>query len=403
MKGTFTLVLALLLIVAFGVPKVGTSSNVTNQSEPRLLVGASYMTFWGTGMNGHDWSSGAAVYYPNLGNYSSGDPNVANQQIKMATSHNVSFFLFDYGWANDEQQKLMDDAAIGGLINASERAEVARNFSFCIFYFPNNRVNSSTINETGLIEDFSRINETYFRHSSYLRLDDHYVVILADFYYYLNTTLIAYEGANRNSSFGAVNDLFHALKENYSLYPIPAFWPNHTANASAVLNDARTRWPGLYDAITLWGDNTFLEINKDTTYSEYVSKTENYFSQWKAEATNYDMDFVPFICPGYNNSNYYKMGEADFQSTVTRNVTGWSSIWQLAQQYANTSSYHMILLFTWNDFNEGTSIETTREYGPGYLNAIPEFSSAIGLLLFIAVTLLVVTTYKKRHFKRCTG
>ena len=400
---------ALLLIVMLGIPKVGTWSIVTDQSEPSLLVGASYMTFWGTGMNGYDWPSEATVYQPSQGNYSSGDPNTASQQIEAATNHSISLFLLDYGWANDQQQKLMDNAALKGIINASEGAEATKNFSFCIFYFPNNRESPSTINETGLVEDFLRINETYFDHSSYLRLDNRYVVILADFYYYLNASFITYQGATENSSYSAVNDLFHGLKVNYSLYLVPAFWPDYMANATAVLDDARTHWPGLYDAITLWGDNTFLDINESTTYSKYVSKTENYFGEWNATAASYGVDFVPFICPGYTraiNSVYYDMSSEKWWAIVTRddtaNLTLWNEVWESAQEYANSSNntHHMVLIFTWNDFNEGTSIEPTKEYGSAYLDVIPEFSSAISLPLFIAATLLAATLYKKEHSKQ---
>jgi hypothetical protein len=374
MKSAPALMLPLLLIVVLGVLAI--TPCATDEPKNDFHVGASYMTFWGTGMD-NDWPTGS-VYWPILGNYSSSNASIASQHIEEAKQHGIDFFFLDYGWGNDSERKLMENAAINGLINASENAEAAKNFSFCIFYFPNNRVTNTAIDETGLKEDFAHINETYFKHSSYLRLNNSYVVILADFPRYLS----------KNLTTGEINDLFLGLKENYTLYLIPAFWPSWNATAQcALLNDSRRA----YDAITLWGDTTIIEWNKTISYSEYFNKTRDNFEKWNAIAVEYNVEFVPFICPGYNNMIYHSMYNLTWWAIVTRDPQVWNETWQLAKNYAmsrNEHNPHMILVFTWNDFKEGTSIESTEDYGSTYLNAIPEFPSTIVLPLFMVVTLL---------------
>jgi hypothetical protein len=59
----------------------------------------------------------------------------------------------------------------------------------------------------------------------------------------------------------------------------------------------------------------------------------------------------------------------------------------------------MILIFTWNDFKEGTSIEPTEDYGSTYLGTIPEFPPTAILLLFSGVTLLAAVVYKRKRGK----
>jgi hypothetical protein len=384
-----------------------TRTYITYLKDHTLHVGASYMTFWGTGMEGHDWSSGAAVYHPAraLGNYNSSNVTVASLQIENATEHGIDFFFLDYGWGNDTERQLMEDAALNGLVKASEDAKAA-NFGFCIFYFPNWRVTNTTIDVKGLIGDFSHINDTYFEHPNYLRVDNRYVVILEDFTYYLlfNQSL-NYEGINQEFSYKELNNLFLGLKENYSLYLIPAFWPasNYEMKASAVLNDSRR----VYDAFTLLGDNAILDINATMNYSDYVSRTEHNFEKWNKTAASYGVDFVPLICPGYtraNNSVYYNSSRDKWWAIVNRDLENWSYVWQLAKDYANSSSnrHPMVLIFTWNDFNEGTNIESAMEdeIGSKYLEAIPEFQQTIALSLIIATTLLTVAVYSARETSR---
>ena len=375
------LVLSLLTFVSIlliGMLAVTPSSTSTDQST-QYLVGASYMTFWGTGMD-IDWSSGA-VYWPILGNYSSNNKAIANQHIEWALQYGVDFFYLDYGWSTGSDKDKMENAAIEGLL----RAESMENFSFCIFYFPYRVVNSGFVNEITLTEDFSHINETYFNRSSYLRLHNRSVVILADFPMYLKKGL----------SYDEINSLFLGLKENYTLYLIPAFWPDQPSDAFNVLTDPRR----VYDAITLWGSTTIVELNREIGYSEYINKTESYFETWSDISKDYEVHFVPLISPGYDNTIYYNMGKRDWWAIVNRDANGFLEVCQLAGNYSSPP-HNMVLLFTWNDFKEGTSIEPTTEYGFTYLNAvrtIPEFPRFLILPLFMITTLLAGIVYKKKE------
>lgn len=403
-------VFVLTLILVFIVTSTNQTAKftATDQSENHLPVGASYMTFWGTGMPGHDWNSGAPVDFPiaALGNYSSDNVSTAGLQIEMAANQGINFFFLDYGWGDNSSKMLMENAALNGIINATESAESSQNFSFCIFYFPNWRVSDASINVTGLTDDFSHISKTYFDHPSYLRFDGRPVVILADFPKYIGKNLTD-GGTNQTFSYEALNDQFYVLKEDYSLYLIPAFWPNWNAPAEcALLNDSRR----VYDAITLWGDTTIIDWNASISYSDYVNKTQLDLDTWSRIASGYKVDFVPLICPGYTrviNSVYYNNSDQKWWAIVTRdpteNLTLWKGIWQLAQNYADSgnNSYHMVLLFTWNDYNEGTYVEPSMEYNSTYLDVIPEFQSntAPPLIVPLIMTsaLSAVALYKRRH------
>jgi hypothetical protein len=417
-KSFFVLTLMVSLAVVYGKLINTPNEPEPSKQDPQLYVGASYMTFLGTGMPGHDWNSGAPVDFPNatLGNYSSGNPNTANLQIDMATDHGINFFFLDYGWGNDQDNRSMVNASLDGIINASESpAEAAKNFKFCVMYFTDWRVinpNSlnATMDEVGLNEDFSFLSETYFKHTNYLKLNDCPVVILEDFPYYLNASYFLNSTGEFQNSFQEVNNEFNYLKNTCSLFLVPAFWPNSATVAKVVLNDSRR----IYDAITLLGDNTILNINGNLSYPDYVSRTENNFSNWSNISTTYNVSFVPLICPGYSreiNSVYYNSSDTKWWAITTRdptypNLTLWKEVWQSAQTYAESSNntYHMVLLFTWNDYNEGTYIEPSMKYNSAYLDAIPEFSSTIILLLIVLLILtqtsLAVAIFKRKHPKQ---
>jgi hypothetical protein len=385
-------IITAMLLALFLSSTLAVSSSVRCSGNPDdFVVGASYMTFWGTGMNS-DWSSGA-VYQPILGSYSSSNTTIADQHIKWARDSGIHFFYLDYGWAEPADQRLMDNAAVNGLL----KADGMKDFSFCIFYHPNRVLytvgNLSFVNETGIREDFFHMNETYFNYSQYLRLDNRRVVILADFPEYQNKSLTD----------GEVNSLFLNLTETYGLYLIPAFWPN---SAPGILYGSA----GLcYGSITLWGLNTIIEFNKTISYSEYVNKTKEYFQKWVNIAAKFGVGFVPLICPGYNNMIYAYMNNTPnrWWGIVNRDPEGFREVCQLAKNYS-TLPYHMILLFTWNDFKEATSIEPTTDYGYTYLNII---SSELGttpishveIILYgipIAVVIILVAVFVIRRKKQ---
>ncbi len=90
------------------------------------------------------------------------------------------------------------------------------------------------------------------------------------------------------------------------------------------------------------------------------------------------MHFVPLICPGYNNTKYLNMGIIDYKAIVTRDLYGFREVCALGREYSS-SPHNIVLLFTWNDFNEATSIEPTTDYQYEYLNII-----ALEFLLVVA-------------------
>jgi len=58
-KAVGGMVLALVFIVILFM--VAVQPKAIDQSNHELYVGASFMTFWGTGMEGFDWSSARAL------------------------------------------------------------------------------------------------------------------------------------------------------------------------------------------------------------------------------------------------------------------------------------------------------------------------------------------------------
>jgi hypothetical protein len=110
--------------------------------------------------------------------------------------------------------------------------------------------------------------------------------------------------------------------------------PDQPSHASNVLNDSRR----IYDAVTLWGSTTIVEFNQTISYSKYVNKTRNYFETWSNVSINYEVSFVPLICPGYNNMIYAYMNKtwnsqtnSTWWAIITRDPEGFLKVCQLPE------------------------------------------------------------------------
>jgi len=327
-------------ICLFGVDKFISSKH----------VGVSYMTFWGVTDFG-SWSL-PRIFTPILGLYSSPDPQTAEAHITTAMEYGINLFLLDFGWVQPGDQ--IDLAAQSGLLQA-ENVDL---INVCIFYFPDAVVGQDwSQGPDRLMADFDYVAQTYFTHPSYLRVNNRPLVIVNDLPVYWSEPGVS-----------ETNALFAELKEhistNYSLdlYLIGGVW--HDSEVEFLQGNP-------FDGLTVWG-NLWSSLGNDPDrtydYSEYSNAYRSIWARWHDVAVANTLEFVPMVMPGFDNLAYETSGDDQYRYVIERDLNEFASL----SRYANnltTDNLNMLLFFTWNDFNESTSIEPSNEYGSSYLEA----------------------------------
>jgi len=330
-----------------------TATPKPTQSPPTFSkhIGASYMTFWKVADLG-DWTASSA-HSPHIGQYSSNDSDIAALHIDSARRNGINLFYLDFGWIRPDDP--MDLAAQRGLLQAYNIDQI----NICIFYFPDAVVGSSwSQGQKRLFSDFDYLAQHYFTHSSYLRHNGKPVVIINNLPLYQSE----YGVDGTNALFQNLTD--HVSK-NYGeqLYLIAGIWPD---SEPQFLVDSP------FEAITIWG-NLWASLGNDPdrtySYSEYSNRYRQIWEYWHSIAIAEGVDFVPLIMPGFNNLAYVSSGQDHY--TIQRDLNEFKSLCTYADSLV-TPNFNTVLLFTWNDFNEATSIEASNEYGFSFLEAVRE-------------------------------
>jgi len=317
------------------------------------LLGVGYMTFWDIYWKyspAGRWKEVGVVYEPLLGQYKSSDRTVVNKHIDWATGHGIGFFCLDFGWIRPNSP--FDNIARNYLL----KSDLIDSINFTIFYYNDAVVGESwSKGRSALFSDFSFLAMHYFSHSSYLKVDGKPII------YILNLPIYWREFGIKET-----NNLFKDLKEymknkyGFELFLVVDVWPNVDPS---LLDDPNLPFDGIVNWGNLWHNVGAIEIE----YDHYADKYAEYWEKWYSLAKKRGLQFIPLIYPGFDDKPY-----ADYYGRahhcIGRNPEKFCQLLYIAKKY--TTSLKTIILFTWNDFHEGTSIEPTREYGFTYLDII---------------------------------
>jgi len=174
----------------------------------------------------------------------------------------------------------------------------------------------------------------------------------------------------------------------------------------AVINELRKKGfnpyvimdlAGYYDKIQDFAEYFLNFTDGMHTYSPVdispcISDIFHVYNQASDATHSRNKTFVATVMPGYNDTNKPE-SVVDRQDGIY-----YTLFWSIAKAcfpdgYAITS---------FNEWHEGTEIESSREYGHQYIyltREVPEFSSTIVLLLFMIATLLAAIVYRREGHK----
>lgn len=269
----------------------------------------------------------AAVQYPLIGTYNSWSRNVVRYHLKTAQAAGIQAFLVIwYGPGSDS------DAQIPLLLEEAKR--IGMRIALCYeekLNFPDYRTPESRADVVkSATTDLRYALEKYGSHPAYLKRDN------LPFVYQFNGWGTGEIGPN---------------------YLTPSEWKKVFADLGRPLLYARQNLDDAYHppiaaSYVWWTSNTQQLEDYSRRAAEMV----------KAKRLEF---FMNMVCPGFDDTGVWGWGTAPrkFESA------GLSTLKDTFDR-AFAGNPELIQIVTWNDFNEGTSIEPTRAKGFQYLDAL---------------------------------
>jgi hypothetical protein len=293
---------------------------------------------------------------PELGEYSSRDLKVIEQHIAWSEEYGIDFWTLD--WWPDRPER---DEVIKNFICKAKNIDKIK---FCIFYeswargFDKNLCATVFDEEVTrlFLSDFEYIAKTYFNHPSYLKIEGRPVVIL----YATRSFIGSYKEA--------ISLLRQKMKKlGFDIYLVAdeIFWSVRREEPLRVSSKPDVERIKLFEAITAYNmyEGSRPEQGEYANSSTFFKDVSAKYREYEKIASENDIDFIPGIMPGYNDRgvrlkvNHYIIprqfgpGEAEGSFFV-------KSIEKLAFPFLDPD-INMVLITSWNEWNEGTQIEPT--------------------------------------------
>jgi hypothetical protein len=305
------------------------------------LVGAYFYPWYGPGRR--HWQDGYARH-PLLGEYDSSNPEVIRRQIDWASGHGIDFFVVSWWGPESAEDAVLRDGLLG--------SDLADDMRFAIIYesagrlaVRNDRIDlDDPANRRQLKSDFAHLWTNVFTSSRYLKVGDRPVVVL-----YLSRIFMG-------DVAGAISELQQEARRNgHDLFLIAdeVYWGSPSADA------ARLR---VFDAVTSYNMHTSVAgIAED-----FTAKVKAQYEAWALAAQRAGIGFVPDVIPGFDD--HFVRPEAR-HPPIGRSVDLFTQQLDMVLPLVDPS-LKMLLITSWNEWHEDTSIEAAQEFGFEYLDVL---------------------------------
>ena len=305
-------------------------------------IGAYYYPWYGPGRR--HWEDGY-VDTPVLGEYDSSNPEVIIQHVQWASSYGIDFFAVSW-WGPDSREDLVLQNVLSADVPESH-------FKFVIVYESAGRLNEAggvisldaPDNLRILERDVEYIRDTYFGSPHYLRINNRPVIIL-----YLSRIF----SGNVAEALRSVRDI--CREGGYDVFIIgdEVFW-----NTWQPFSKNKV---ALFDAVTAY--NMHASVN-DIAHN-FNNKMLNEYSNWVLNLQETNTSFIPGVIPGFDDT---KVRPEAHHPIIERSENLFIEQMEIALRFVDPN-LNMILITSWNEWHEGTTIEPANEYGLNYLEVI---------------------------------
>jgi len=306
-----------------------------------------------------NWRDGHK-YMPLLGEYRSDDPIVMSKHIDWATGHGIDVFAVSWTGYESGDVKYFDDN-LKLLFNIT----LSKDINIMILYESPGRLKttgnpsapwekdlSDEENLKTLLEDFKYLSRNYFNKENYFRIDGHPVVYIYDSAAFIGDVA------------GAIEKLRNVVrKEGYDIFLISDHVHPYVLPGSNLIWEERAKQ---FDGITSWlggysGEGNYLG-------GSYETQLQILYSEWGKWAKENSKKLIPFTTPEFDN-RYVNWGNPN-SIPLERSPEKFETRLRIILSY--TDNPKIIMLGTFNDFFESTTLEPAREYGFEYLSLLKE-------------------------------
>jgi hypothetical protein len=299
------------------------------------------------------------------GEYRSTDPRVIARHIAWCSEYGIDFLSL--GWWSHEPERT--EAFLDSLYRTPNIGDIR----FCIFYETQSlgfdpKIGATVFDEaktTRMIADFEKLAARCFSHPSYLRIRGRPVVFL-----YLSRTF----GGAFAPAITRLRATMRARGHDPFLIGDEVFW-----KVSPVVKPGKIPFPlvetpqparfRLFDAITSYNmyESENLSQKGYAAHSTHVADVAAKYAAYVSAAKG-GVYFVPQIIPGYNDRGVRRGADHYVIPREWREGAGEASLF--AKLFDLTAfrfvdpRLNMIMITSWNEWNEDTAIEPLEPSGP---------------------------------------
>jgi hypothetical protein len=309
------------------------------EHDAPLLVGAYWYPWYGA--DGRHWREGYRGT-PLLGEYDSADPNVIRQQIDWASDYGIDFFAASW-WGRNSFE---DNVTKGPLLQVLE----GQPFGFAILYeapgllgMDADRILLDDDAVGQLTADLTYLATTYFNHPNYLRIDGRPVLFIYLTRVFTGDVAGALVRVRQALAAETGTDLFLIGDEVYWHAPIPS---RLAPLEGVTAYNMHTSIPGIADG--------------------FAERVRARYALWADAASGESVAFVPDVIPGFDDT---AVRPEAAHPIIPRSPELFGAQLQNALALASGST-RMIMVTSWNEWHEDTSIEPSEEDGMAYLEAL---------------------------------
>jgi hypothetical protein len=297
---------------------------------------------------------------PLLGHYDSKDPNVINKQIDWASGFGIGTFLPSYTAPTHPMTSIMENVYL--------ESPIVSDMKFAFLYESGGRLKPVTTNGSTYLDvndpssianiktDFALFANNFFSNQNYLRIDGKPVV-----YFYLSRIFTG----DIASFIKGLRDYIANLGFELFLVADEVFWYDNP-NSSRVQNRIQ-----LYDCITPaimypYGDYQLL--------NNFDSKVDSKFAEWSAVSRRLNIHFMPSALPGYDARSAPWNTDPNVVP-LARTPERFKSELEICAKYLDPKLQTFLIYY--NELNENTGIEPSKEEGFSYLTVLRDFLKSL--------------------------
>ncbi len=319
-------------------------------AQTEILIGAHHCPLWESDRP-EIWHN--VIKHPErtpaLGFYSQGNPEIADWETLWAVEHGISFFI--YCWYRNSQGAPVEMRFGSAIHDALFKSRYADRMQYAIMWENQVRGKAGVADEADLFDNLLPFwLENYFKHPSYLKLDNRPVLFV-----YRPEYLVQDLGSRE-----AVAQAFDRMRRVCRA---------HGFDGLIILGEYRGHQP---EHLTLLRD---LGVEASFPYCWGIPGSPS-----PEQATATQMEYIRKqrdlgILPQVVTLSQAWSGWRDEGSIWKIPPDGFASLLHQAREFVETLpegsiGRRMILLDNWNEWGEGHYIAPYREYGFGYLDAV---------------------------------